>query len=214
MALRARIAASGTIAAGSARGPQGPAGPRGERGETGFSPVVDVTALPDGSRVSITDAKGTKSFEIKNGAGAGDMTASVYDPKGKTAQVASEQELLQHTENTACHVSQTEKAAWNAKGKTSYFTAVLPSSGWTESGDYITQTVTIAGMKSEYQAPPFVDVSLSGEDAESDRELGTAFSRIAALGRAVTGSGGFSFSFPATVGIPEANIPICITVFE
>ena len=36
-------------------------------GEDGFSPVVSVTEITDGHRVSITDAEGTESFDVMNG---------------------------------------------------------------------------------------------------------------------------------------------------
>ena len=36
-------------------------------GEDGFSPVISVTEITDGHRVSITDAEGTESFDVMNG---------------------------------------------------------------------------------------------------------------------------------------------------
>lgn len=36
-------------------------------GEDGFSPVVSVTEITDGHRVSVTDAEGTESFDVMNG---------------------------------------------------------------------------------------------------------------------------------------------------
>ena len=49
-------------------------GKDGEPGKDGFSPVVDVTELDGGHRVTITDAAGTKTFDVldgKNGSGSG-----------------------------------------------------------------------------------------------------------------------------------------------
>lgn len=57
-------------------------------GEDGVSPTVSVTPITGGNRVSITDANGTKRFDVMNGkdgaagAGSGDMLASMYDPQG------------------------------------------------------------------------------------------------------------------------------------
>lgn len=55
------------------QGIQGEKGEQGERGETGasgadgFSPIVEVYQTEDGHEVSITDAEGTQTFEVKNG---------------------------------------------------------------------------------------------------------------------------------------------------
>ena len=52
-------------------GPQGmpgPAGPRGEKGKAGFSPTIVVTEIDGGHRVKITDANGTKYFDVMDGA--------------------------------------------------------------------------------------------------------------------------------------------------
>ena len=72
------------------QGPQGPTGPQGsiglqgERGPAGHSPVVTISAITGGHRVSITDQDhpAGQSFDILDGAGSGDMEASDYDPAG------------------------------------------------------------------------------------------------------------------------------------
>ena len=56
-------------------GPQGipgPAGPRGEEGRAGFSPIITVTRIDGGHRVKITDASGTRHFDVMDGAASGD----------------------------------------------------------------------------------------------------------------------------------------------
>lgn len=58
-------------ASGEFDGPQGPAGPKGNPGTNGFSPVVEVTDIPGGHRVSITDATSTQSFDVMDGSGGG-----------------------------------------------------------------------------------------------------------------------------------------------
>lgn len=42
-------------------------GPAGQDGEDGVSPTVDITAVENGTTVTITDVNGTKSFTITNG---------------------------------------------------------------------------------------------------------------------------------------------------
>lgn len=52
-------------------GPQGEQGIQGEQGEDGYSPSITVTTIANGHRVTITDANGTKSFDVMNGTGGG-----------------------------------------------------------------------------------------------------------------------------------------------
>lgn len=65
----------------------------GEDGRDGVSPTVSVVAISGGHRVSITDANGTKTFDVMDGedgaagAGTGDMLAKVYDPQGKKQDI-------------------------------------------------------------------------------------------------------------------------------
>lgn len=50
----------------------------------GTSPHVSVSTTADGHRVTVTDKNGSTSFDVtdgKDGQGAGDMVASVYDPE-------------------------------------------------------------------------------------------------------------------------------------
>lgn len=69
-------------------GAKGEPGEDGAKGEDGFSPVVNVTPISGGHTVEITDANGTKSFNVMNGVngsggdGSGDMIMSVYDTNG------------------------------------------------------------------------------------------------------------------------------------
>ena len=55
------------IAIGIPAGQQGDPGEPGEPGNDGFSPVVSVSDITGGHRVSITDATGTKTFDVMNG---------------------------------------------------------------------------------------------------------------------------------------------------
>lgn len=85
-----------TAGYGGRQGPAGPAGPQGERGErgepgeNGVSPTVSTEAISGGHQVIIKDATHTETFPVmdgKDGAGSGDMLASVYDPQGKHTDI-------------------------------------------------------------------------------------------------------------------------------
>ena len=71
----------------SIRGEPGAQGPAGANGADGVSPVVTITAIQGGTRVTITDAThpSGQSFDVFNGSGAGDMVASEYDPDSSVA---------------------------------------------------------------------------------------------------------------------------------
>ena len=47
----------------------------GEDGADGVSPTVEITAIDGGNRVSITDADGSTSFDVMNGADGADGAA-------------------------------------------------------------------------------------------------------------------------------------------
>lgn len=57
----------------------------GTDGEDGVSPTISVTVIDGGHRITITDANGTQSFDVMDGAdgsggdGSGDMLKAVYD---------------------------------------------------------------------------------------------------------------------------------------
>ena len=63
---------------------------QGAKGDTGFSPIVSISAIPGGHRVTITDAAGSQSFDVmdgESGDGSGDMIAATYDPQGKAQDI-------------------------------------------------------------------------------------------------------------------------------
>ena len=73
-----------------AQGAQGKQGIPGSAGSDGISPVVSVETISGGHRITITDAEGSKSFDVLDGAsgsGSGDMTKSVYDPQNKAKDI-------------------------------------------------------------------------------------------------------------------------------
>lgn len=91
-----------------AKGEQGPIGPRGEKGEdgpkgntgetgaqgipgnNGVSPILTVSTISGGHRITITDADGSKSFDVKdgtdgkNGSDASVTSASIVKALGYT----------------------------------------------------------------------------------------------------------------------------------
>ena len=67
-----------------------------EAGTDGVSPTVETSKEGKTTTITITDATGTHTATIQDGAdgtGAGDMTAAVYDPAGGAKQVAFADEL-------------------------------------------------------------------------------------------------------------------------
>lgn len=88
-----------TAGFGGRQGPPGPRGPEGQpgrdgdpgpQGQPGVSPTVSVEPISGGHKVTITDAEGQHPFDVmdgKDGAGTGDMLASVYDPQGKHTDI-------------------------------------------------------------------------------------------------------------------------------
>lgn len=70
------------------KGEKGDTGDPGDEGADGFSPLVEVSAITGGHRVTITDAAGVTTFDVMNGVngsggdGSGDMLMSIYDRDG------------------------------------------------------------------------------------------------------------------------------------
>lgn len=94
------------------------------------------------------------------------------------------------------------------------YSATLTASGWTTSGAWKTQTVSVTGLKATYNAAPFVDVTLTGTDAAGDAELAAAWLGISETLIADTAANSITVKFPATVDTPTANIPITITTYD
>lgn len=67
------VGPAGPAGADGKDGETGPQGPAGADGKDGFSPTITVTNITGGHRVTITDANGTKYFDVMDGAaGSGD----------------------------------------------------------------------------------------------------------------------------------------------
>lgn len=94
------------------------------------------------------------------------------------------------------------------------YTVTLAADGWTESGDWLVQTVSVPGLLAQYNAAPLVDVALSGQDAEADAEIAAAWAQISGQMVAETDADVLAIQLPASVGAPEVNIPVRITVYD
>lgn len=73
-----------------APGPTGPPGADGKDGQDGVSPTVAVTEISGGHRVTITDAEGSRSFDVmdgQDGTGGGGEPAGVASFNGRSGAV-------------------------------------------------------------------------------------------------------------------------------
>lgn len=89
-----------------ADGKNGKDGQDGQDGEDGFSPVVTVNGIVGGNRVSITDATGTKTFDVmdgkdgKNGTGGSGGLDSLPDNVPYTEERSSSMTFAETPEHT------------------------------------------------------------------------------------------------------------------
>lgn len=103
----------------------------GPPGKDGVSPAVEVIEIKGGHRMTIWDAGGVRSFDIMDGVdgtGTGNMVKELYDPEGKSAQIATAEELLQHAFGEG-HISGKERELWNSKADGSDFVELVDSVG-------------------------------------------------------------------------------------
>ena len=164
-------------------GDTGPQGPAGADGAAATITVGTVTTGEPGTDVIVTNS-GTSAAAVLNfqiprgqtgaaGSGSGDMLASMYDPAGKAAQLATETELDSHTGNTQIHVSAEEKAGWNAKSDFSGSYADLTGkptnvSAFTNDAGYLTsftETDPTVPSWAKAQSKPTYTASEVGADA-------------------------------------------------
>ena len=152
-----------------ATGPQGPKGATGATGPQGPAATVTVgtvTTGAAGTEASVTnsgtDTAAVLDFVLPRGAdgqGAGDMTASVYDPAGGKKQVAFASDLTAHTGNNTIHVTVSEKESWSGKQDALTFDSA-PTSG-------STNPVTSGGVHTALSAKANAS-ALSSHTGDSD----------------------------------------------
>ena len=119
-----------------AQGAQGEQGIPGSAGSDGISPVVSVETISGGHRITITDAGGSQSFDVLDGAsgsGSGDMTKAVYDPQGKS------QDIFAYAD------AKSNKAV--------AFTVTLSASGWSGNAQTVSDARFLTGNYAYSVAP-------------------------------------------------------------
>ena len=137
-----------------AQGAQGEQGIPGSAGSDGISPVVSVETISGGHRITITDAEGSQSFDVLDGAsgsGSGDMTKAVYDPQGKAQDIFAYADAKQ-ARITAGGILKGDGAGgvsaavkgMDYAGPSVSVSATLTAAGW--DADAKTQTVSVAGV--------------------------------------------------------------------
>ena len=96
-------------------GAAGATGPKGDKGDTGatgpagadgFSPTVTVTNITGGHRVAITDATGTKTFDVMDGSDSGGGSGGGDSGETTYVNVIPEQTFTPTADYTALTVSE------------------------------------------------------------------------------------------------------------
>ena len=136
------------------KGAKGAKGDPGSSGSDGISPVVSVETISGGHRITITDAGGSQSFDVLDGAsgsGSGDMTKAVYDPKGKAKDIFAYADAKQAKITASGILKGNGAGGVSAAVKGTDYAApsvgvsvTLTASGWNVNAK--TQTVSVAGV--------------------------------------------------------------------
>ena len=136
------------------KGAKGAKGDPGKAGSDGISPVVSVETISGGHRITITDAGGSQSFDVLDGAsgsGSGDMTKAVYDPKGKAKDIFAYADAKQAKITASGILKGNGAGGVSAAVKGTDYAApsvgvsvTLRASGWNANAK--TQTVSVAGV--------------------------------------------------------------------
>ena len=136
------------------KGAKGAKGDPGSAGSDGISPVVSVENISGGHRITITDAGGSQSFDVLDGAsgsGSGDMTKAVYDPKGKAKDIFAYADAKQAKITASGILKGNGTGGVSAAVKGTDYAApsvgvsvTLRASGWNMNAK--TQTVSVAGV--------------------------------------------------------------------
>lgn len=88
------------------------------------------------------------------------------------------------------------------------YNATLTTSGWSASGSYQKQTVTVAGLKANYSVVPVVDAQLTGTDAESDAAVLEGFALVNIIQTAANQLVAYCLG-----NAPSVNIPLIINTW-
>ena len=159
-------------------------------GSLAFKNTVAKSDLADDVQTSLTRADNALQYVSKSDVGLGNVAnerqySSANPPpypvtsvNGKTGAVTVE----------------------TSSGTT--YNATLSSSGWTTSGSYKKQTVTVTGLKANYPVAPVVDAQLTGTDADGDTAVLTGFSAINLIQTAENQLIAYCIGDAPTVNIP------------
>ena len=151
---------------------------QGAKGDTGFSPTVSISAIPGGHRVTITDAAGSKSFDVMDGESGpqGDTGAAGAD--GKSAYASAKEGGYTGTEaqfNTDLAAVGGKQAKITASGilkgdGSGGVAAAAPGTDY--SGPKATVTATLLAASWTGSEEPFVyTLAIAGVTATSYQEL-------------------------------------------
>lgn len=225
------------------QGKQGEPGQQGIQGEPGISPTVTAERTGRTTTVTVTGAEGETSFDVEDGAedvfwavygettfaeileasNNGKMVAAVYSTSvyhlqlvGKNVGSAVFSTAVQGgTEQYLLVNRQTSKWSFSTAvcvPKTKQLT--LAASGWTESDGWQTQKVSVFGVSGSYKSAPLIDVYFTSNDAEANAEIAAAWAAISEGMVFTVGGGAITVKFPASVAVPEVNIPVQITTYD
>lgn len=88
------------------------------------------------------------------------------------------------------------------------YNATLTTSGWSASGSYQKQMVTVTGLKANYPVAPVVDAQLTGTDAESDAAVLEGFALVNIIQTAENQLVAYCLG-----NAPSVNIPLIINTW-
>ena len=88
------------------------------------------------------------------------------------------------------------------------YNATLTTSGWSASGSYQKQTVTVTGLKANYSVVPVVDVQLTGTDAEGDAAVLEGFALVNIIQTAANQLVAYCIG-----NAPSVNVPLIINTW-
>ena len=94
-------------------------------------------------------------------------------------------------------------------------TITFPSSGWTTSGDYITQGISDVNIEGTYRISPMIDVALDQLTTVDNKvAVAKAWAKISPYIEAEAGGKKLTLSIPASIGAPTVDIPIRLTAIQ
>lgn len=126
--------------------------------DTAVAGKVDADGLADA----------VKELVQEGGLTAADLGAVDADTVGQPGGVAGYEAFQTHAADAGRHLTDGERAAWNAKGEPYAAQLTLTTGGWSGSGPY-TQTAAAAGITADLT--PVADVVLSSDTAAAKLQL-------------------------------------------